>query len=120
VNQRSRFQFVPCLLVLLLLAAGCAGPGPTPPPTAVPIATQAPLTPTPSFTPTPTPNPHVNPLTGEGVTDPEVLQHRPLLVRYGHDRIARPPSGLDSADLVYEELAEGHFITRLTGGPTST
>jgi len=64
--------------------------------------------------PTATLDPYRNPLTGESVSDPEVLRHRPILVRYGHDRIARPPSGLSSADVVFEEAAEGGFITRLT------
>jgi hypothetical protein len=57
----------------------------------------------------------MNPLTGLIVSDPEVLQHRPILVRYGHDRESRPQTGLASADMVYEELAEGNFVTRITG-----
>lgn len=120
MNRRVVSRIVPCLLVLLPLAVACGGPAPTPAPTSLPAATQPPPAPTQLPTPAPTLNPNVNPLTGEAVADPEVLQHRPILVRYGHDRIARPPSGLSSADMVFEELTEGNFITRLTGVYLST
>lgn len=111
-----------CALALLFVAS-CSPPTPTPvPPSPQPIATEVPkptATPPPTATPgptaTPTPNPNVNPLTGLGVPDAGVLQHRPILVRYGHDVESRPQSGLSSADMVYEELAEGNFITRITG-----
>ncbi len=122
MNGRRLSRIAPCLLVLLSLAVACGGPAPSPTPTAQPAATQAPPTPAqpPTATPAPTLSPNVNPLTGERVADPQVLQHRPILVRYGHDRIARPPSGLSSADLVFEELAEGNFVTRITGAYLSS
>ncbi|MBC7260489.1 MAG: DUF3048 domain-containing protein, partial [Chloroflexi bacterium] len=52
---------------------------PTPTPTCTPLPT-----------PTPTVNPYFNPLTGEMVQDPAVLQRRPLLVRIGNDPEVRP------------------------------
>lgn len=81
--------------------------------TASPTATATP-TPIPTATPTPTVNPYFNPLTGEIVTDPAVLQRRPLLVRIGNDPEVRPQSGLSFADMVYEEAMDGWTITRLT------
>lgn len=128
----SRLSLAFCALVAFLSVAGC-GPRPTSTPipptpqparTEVPTATCTPLptetaVPTPTASPTPivspTPDPNVNPLTGEAVSDPQILRHRPILVRYGHDRESRPQSGLTSADMVYEELAEGNFVTRITG-----
>jgi hypothetical protein len=69
---------------------------------------------TPIPTPTPTVNPYFNPLTGEMVQDPAVLQRRPLLVRIGNDPEVRPQSGLSEADMVYEEAMDGWTLTRLT------
>jgi len=89
------------------LASPTAVPSPTPVPTSTATATPLP-------TPTPTANPYVNPLTGETVTDPAVLQRRPLLVRIGNDAEVRPQSGLAQADMVFEEAMDGWYITRLT------
>ena len=124
--MKLRLASLLLLAVLLpaLLSLGCAAkPTPTPAPTAKPVDTVAPPTatvepsPTATETPVPTPtlDPNVNPLTGEHVDDTTTLAHRVMLVRYGHDRIARPPYGLSMADAVFEELAEGGFITRITG-----
>ncbi|MEM4724497.1 MAG: DUF3048 domain-containing protein [Candidatus Hadarchaeum sp.] len=82
---------------------------PTPVPTPTPTFTCTPMP-----TPTPTVNPYFNPLTGEMVQDPAVLQRRPLLVRIGNDPEVRPQSGLSEADLVYEEAMDGWTMTRLT------
>nr|MBC7244288.1 DUF3048 domain-containing protein [Chloroflexota bacterium] len=82
-------------------------PSPTPEPSPTPTATITP-------TPTPTVNPYFNPLTGELVQNPSVLQRRPLLVRIGNDPEVRPQSGLSEADMVYEEAMDGWTITRLT------
>lgn len=86
-----------------------------------PVFTSAPhvtVTPTATYTPLPTPtptvNPYFNPLTGEMVQDPAVLQRRPLLVRIGNDPEVRPQSGLSEADMVYEEAMDGWTMTRLT------
>jgi hypothetical protein len=120
MDRRRPFLIVLCALVPLLVVSACGGgktptsaPSPQPAATAVPTFTPLGSTATPAATPTR--NPSVNPLNGLEVSDPALLQHRPILVRYGHDRQSRPPSGLSSADMVYEELAEGNFITRLTG-----
>lgn len=124
MNRSWRSPLLLGLLIPLLAVAACAGSAPTAAPTPQPVHTEEPAptetntaTPTETATPvgTPTPDPNVNPLTGLRVSDAEALRHRPILVRYGHDRQARPQSGLSSADLVYEELAEGGFITRITG-----
>lgn len=56
-----------------------------------------------------------NPLTGEVVDDPAVLQRRPLAIKISNAPpiYVRPQSGLNDADLVYEHTSEGS-ITRLT------
>ena len=56
-----------------------------------------------------------NPLTGLRVEDPATLQRRPILVRIGNDRAARPPSGFAQAELVWEDIMDGWWITRITG-----
>lgn len=78
------------------------------------LTATATATATPLPTPTPTVNPYFNPLTGELVTDPAVLQRRPLLVRIGNDAEVRPQSGLSQADMVFEEAMDGWYTTRLT------
>jgi hypothetical protein len=58
--------------------------------------------------------PNVNPLTGETVEDPAVLQRRPIAIKISNaPRVVRPQSGLSAADLVFEHYAEGG-VTRLT------
>ena len=91
-----------------------------PPPTMAPPPT---LTPLPA---SPTPNAVLllspedfgtdrNPLTGEIVADPSVLERRPFTVKISNapPSYVRPQSGLNDADIIYEHLAEGS-ITRLT------
>lgn len=58
--------------------------------------------------------PDINPLTGLKVTDPALIQRRPIMVRVGNDPGARPQVGLNEADLVYEEIVEW-WVTRFTG-----
>lgn len=101
-----------------------------PPPTATPPATATPggssndlgggaQVPPPTLTPSgpPLPTvvhpPDVNPLTGLTVDDPARLQRRPILVRVGNDVGTRPQVGLNSADIVYEEITEW-WVTRFT------
>jgi hypothetical protein len=116
------------LVVLTLLLSGCGSPTPTATPTATRTptveATATPFpTPSPTFTPTPEPEPEtaeatpfppdVNPLTGEQVNDPEMLEHAPLAVKISNSPEVRPQAGLNSADLIFEHFAEGG-ITRFT------
>lgn len=57
---------------------------------------------------------NVNPLTGETVSDPAVLQRRPLAVKVSnYPPVVRPQSGLSNADIVFEHYAEGG-ATRFT------
>ena len=57
---------------------------------------------------------NVNPLTGEVVADPAVLDRRPVAVKISnYPPIVRPQSGLNNADLIYEHYAEGG-VTRFT------
>jgi len=132
--NRSRDRFVLLMLLLsvlsaALLAACSSSGGPTiiPPtrtpkptftvpvetPTAVATSTPQP-TATTAPTPMPTVNPYLNPLTGQIVQDPAVLQRRPLLVRIGNDPEIRPQSGLSQADMVFEEAIEDFTGTRFT------
>lgn len=56
-----------------------------------------------------------NRLTGELVTDPEILLRRPIAVKISNSppSLVRPQSGLGQADIVFEHVTEGP-ITRFT------
>lgn len=56
-----------------------------------------------------------NPLTGELVDDPSVLDRRPLAVKISNAPAfyVRPQSGINQADWIFEHLAEG-AVTRFT------
>ena len=83
-------------------------------PTAQPFDSPTPIPqPPPSNLPTISHPANVNPLTGLPVDDPAKLQRRPLMVRVGNDPAARPQVGLNSADMVYEEITEW-WVTRFT------
>jgi hypothetical protein len=84
---------------------------------------------TPAWTPIPLPTqlynlygsgpdnfpPSVNPLTGQVVADPSLLDRRPLAVKISnYPRSVRPQSGLSRADTVYEYYLE-KGITRFIG-----
>ncbi len=90
---------------------------PTAQPTTTP-ATAAPATMTPTATipgligPVDYP-PDVNPLTGEQVADPTVLDRRPLAIKISnYPPQVRPQAGLGSADIIFEHYAER--VTRFT------
>jgi hypothetical protein len=103
------------------------------PPTATVIGSGLglPATSTPSAPPTPTPVPTTeaeptatvdselsglrNPLTGELVEDPALLERRPLAIKISNAPASwvRPQSGLSDADLVFEHITEG-ALTRFT------
>lgn len=118
----------PVLIALLLMAACGGGPAATPTPT-VAIATATTI-PTPIATPTLAPTPeatlagpfgpsgfpaNVNPLTGLTVSDPAVLNRRPLLIKVSNQGPEiRPQSGLSFADHVWEFEMEGWALTRFT------
>ncbi|MDX1615761.1 MAG: DUF3048 domain-containing protein [Candidatus Promineifilaceae bacterium] len=78
------------------------------------------LLPTPSATPASLLSPadfgqDRNPLTGELVSDPQILARRPLAVKISNapPQWVRPQSGLNAADLVFEHITES-TITRFT------
>lgn len=90
---------------------GIASPTPTArPPTAT-------ATPEPTLEPLgdawPTLEPGLCPLTGLEVSDPALLERRPLAVKIQNATISRPQYGLPEADIVYEHLSEAG-ITRFT------
>src|SRR5512133_2675023 len=116
------------ILLLGLLLAACQPAAPTEipgleltlqgaadaPRTAAPTATPLPTatnTPEPTFTPTPSriqygptafPE-NVNPLTGLVVSDPAILNRRPVMVKVANfPRYGRPHSGLSFADIVFD------------------
>lgn len=89
-------------------------------PTATPENTST-VTPTPEPTeepestaiPWPTLAPELCPLTGLAVSDPALLERRPLAIKVQNASISRPQYGLPEADIVYEHLSEAG-ITRFT------
>ena len=81
-------------------------PSPTPTPTPTPSPTPSP-TPTPTPSPTPTPV-AVCPLDGTELEDPALADRTPILAQIENNPIARPPSGLNLADLVIEAPVEGN------------
>ena len=123
------------VLIFLGLLTGCQRVVETLQPTETPLSTRTrrPATPTatlmptvatsptPAVTPTATPDTRiqstfpldVNPLTGEKVADPAVLNRRPLAIKVSnYPPDVRPQRGLSQADLVFEHILEG--VTRLT------
>lgn len=55
----------------------------------------------------PPPNPHLCPLTGEPAPGGSVPARPAIGVKIGNDPYSRPQTGLQHADVVYEEMAEG-------------
>lgn len=92
--------FVLFLAAGVLATACSSAPDPEPTPTPTP-------TPTASPTPSPTPTPaDAFPLTGEETDDPHL--DRPVVsVKIDNSPRAQPHTGLEEADLVYEQLVEG-------------
>jgi len=82
-------------------------PTETPTPTPIPTVTLPP-----TFTPTPV---VINPLTGAPVSDPALLNRRPMAIKIAnYPRYIRPQSGLTLADHVFEYYIEGG-LTRFIG-----
>ena len=105
------------ILVAILVAAGAiiltgapeptATPTPSPTPTATPAPSPAPP-PTPTATPTPSPTPEaVCPMNGTQLSNPRLAGRVPILVQIENNPTARPPTGLNRADLVIEAPVEG-------------
>lgn len=102
VGGRTSFAV---LAVLVVLAGACRG-----------NATEAaPPAPGPTATPTPSPTPEepeaIAPLTGEPTDDEDVIARPVVAVKIENTAAARPQSGIEDADIVFEELVEGG-ITR--------
>jgi hypothetical protein len=88
------------LLATLALVAGCSSGKPKAHPTTPPPTTASP-------TPSPTPKPTVPPLRSP-FTGLPVAKLRPVLaLKVDNAPLARPQTGLDKADIVYEEAVEG-------------
>lgn len=112
------------LVALLGTAVGCGEPavGVTPTPTRTPRPIASPIpspTPTlaPTLIPTPTPVPeNINPLTGEEIADPAVLDRVPVAIKISNwpPQYVRPQAGINDADLIFEHYNEGWFATRWT------
>lgn len=98
------------LTLAAVLLAACSKAADAPVTTDPPPATSSPSA-APSDSPAPSAAPAFTaPLTGEAVQGPVVA--RPYLVMINNHSKARPQSGLGSADLFYEVLAEGE-VTRI-------
>ncbi|PJI95009.1 DUF3048 domain-containing protein [Luteimicrobium subarcticum] len=95
------------ILGVLLVVAGCSAHG-DPAPTATLAETAGPVV-TPTPTPTPTRKPVVWPLTGMPAT--RVADRPALGIKVENSTDARPQTGLEQADMVWEEVVEGG-ITR--------
>lgn len=90
------------IIILALLAAfafataaGCSWFGNSSKKSSKPVVKASPL------------KPVTCPLCGLAPADPTFIQRRPVAVKIENDPAARPPSGLDRADVVYEEECEG-------------
>lgn len=131
MKKYSRFNILLLIVTLMFIITACQSPLSLVPPiaTAIPSDTAIPLTNTPTqtatptststptltptVTPTKTPTPiiygpsnypaDVDPLTGLKVTDPKILDRRPVMVKVANfPSNGRPHAGLSAADIVFE------------------
>ncbi|MCP3976979.1 MAG: DUF3048 domain-containing protein, partial [bacterium] len=115
-------RLVALLMSFALLAAACSGDGADPITTTTAITTLPPVsttgattvasstttTSTSTTTTTTTLGPqNPSPLNGLNVEDPELLERRAIAVKVDNHWNARPQSGIQEADMVYELLVEG-------------
>jgi hypothetical protein len=105
----------PGTTLLPLPATGTPSGGGNTPSVKAATDTPAPVLPTPTDTPIPLLYPvgpsgfpsNVNPLTGLTVSDPQLLDRRPLAVKVSNfPRTARPQAGLSQADILWEFYTE--------------
>ena len=119
-RSRGALIALGALLVVGVVAVGAvaivnAAPEPTPTPSPLPTPSPSPTptptpTPSPTQTPTPTPTPAPEarcPMTGQEVASRKIADRVPIIVQIENNPIARPPSGLNLADLVIEAPVEG-------------
>ena len=114
---RSRALPAAVLAVLALALGACSTPlvGSAP---GGPVGKPTPSPTTPAPSPSPTPEPELWPLTGV-VVEGESADRPALSVKIENSAPARPQSGLEDADLVWEEMVEGG-ITRFNAAYHST
>lgn len=97
-SRRVRLPAVLAVCVALL-GSGCSNDEAAPPPATAPAST-----------PTPTPDPECS-LTGENPKRPALVDRPAVAVKVENHPVAYPLSGLEDAEIVFEELVEGG-ITR--------
>ncbi|MCC6904638.1 MAG: DUF3048 domain-containing protein [Anaerolineae bacterium] len=132
--KRSRLLSILPVSLLAFAALTACRPAPTIPPTptatpraepttvaVVPAAAPTEIPPTPTATPVPPTGPtgfppNANPLTGQFVSDPTILDRRPILVKVSNNppEIRPYQAGLQSADHVWEHQVEGFALTRFS------
>lgn len=95
-RRRTRARFTFTAAIALVAASACGGG-----------AKKGAAAPTSTEVVTTTTVPPVAPLTGVALTDPARLNRPALAVKVDNAPVARPQSGLDVADVVYEEIVEG-------------
>jgi hypothetical protein len=108
VYMKKSFLVILALMIILALA-GCGGqqtPSPSPTPEVTPSPTPSP-TPVPTIEVVPTPDPNISKTTGLKFTG----EYKPVMVVIENSPSARPQTGLQTADVVYEIPVEG-AITR--------
>jgi hypothetical protein len=106
-----RTKLIPSLSLIGLVGVLLAGCSPSSPEVTPSLKPQETIVPSPSVLPTPTAiaAPFTFPLTG--LPSNQEIKSRPFMVMVENSPQARPQTGLDQADIVYEILAEGE-ITR--------
>ena len=108
---RAPLRAVALATALVLAASACGGgdtePDPSPSPS--PTVAASPEVPPPSPSPTATPDPGTpRPLNGVGVPEgeDETLERRVVAVKIDNHELARPQTGIQHADAVYELVVE--------------
>jgi hypothetical protein len=120
-RERGLIWYMALLAAGVLCLAGCGGdatPSPSPTKGAKAPSTFTPtIEPTPTSEPTMTPTPDLTyrmcPLTGEKPISLKHSNRPPIAIKVENSPAARPQSGLDKADIVFEHVTEGG-ITRFT------